>query len=400
MINKSFPDITKDVIDGLVAAKVGERRTLDYKETLNVGSDDEKREFLYDVSSFANAAGGDLVFGIKDQKDSTGKPTGFPEMAVGLPNLGNASAEIARLESLIISAIAPRIPGIQFQVIGGFEKGSVLHIRIPKSWVAPHMVTFKNATRFYSRNSTGKYNLDVQELRSAFVLSEGFRERLKRFRDSRVAAVIAGETPVPIKANGKVILHLVAASSLELSNRLNISASTASELQVLFKPPHVSGWNQRFNLDGLLTYSSYRDNYAQIFEVGAIEAVDTHPLDTNLRQAVEGQKLLIIPTTSFEREIISSTDQYLKVLQKLGVSPPVFVFVTFVGAKGYRVPVNNWELSAEIDRDTLFLPEVLIEDFNVDPNRSLKPIFDGLARAAGLFGSLNYDLDGARLERR
>jgi hypothetical protein len=38
---------------------IREGRQLEYKETLPGNSDEDKREFLSDVTSFANAAGGD-----------------------------------------------------------------------------------------------------------------------------------------------------------------------------------------------------------------------------------------------------------------------------------------------------------------------------------------------------
>ena len=109
MIPKSLDAIDKATIDALVAARVPERRTLDYKEKLPGTGDDEKREFLYDISSFANAAGGDLIFGVRDERGSDGNPTGVPESAPGLSRRDNLSADIARLENVIQSSIAPRI---------------------------------------------------------------------------------------------------------------------------------------------------------------------------------------------------------------------------------------------------------------------------------------------------
>jgi len=49
------------------------------------------------------------------------------------------------------------------------ERGHVLLIRVGKSWLAPHMVSYANRTRFFSRNSsTGKVQLDVQQIGAAF----------------------------------------------------------------------------------------------------------------------------------------------------------------------------------------------------------------------------------------
>lgn len=49
--------------------RVPESRTLEYKRDLPDPKDrDSKREFLGDVTSFANAQGGDIVYGIEAPK--------------------------------------------------------------------------------------------------------------------------------------------------------------------------------------------------------------------------------------------------------------------------------------------------------------------------------------------
>ncbi len=49
----------------LVADRVPEGRHLEYKETLPGDSERDKREFLADISAFANSAGGDLIYGVQ-----------------------------------------------------------------------------------------------------------------------------------------------------------------------------------------------------------------------------------------------------------------------------------------------------------------------------------------------
>jgi len=231
MIPKPVDEITRADIDALVTAKAAERRTLDYKELLPGGTDDEKKEFLYDVTSFANASGGDLVFGVADQRGTDGKPAGVPESAVGLA-MANVSVEIARLENMVQSSVAPRIiPPVQFHEVAAFPNGPVLIIRVPKSWAAPHMVTYKNATRFYSRNSTGKYPLDVYEIRSAFALLEALPDRLRTFRQGRLGSIVAGETPMPLPAGPKMILHVVLIAALASSANIDVRMAA---------PPHVT----------------------------------------------------------------------------------------------------------------------------------------------------------------
>jgi predicted HTH transcriptional regulator len=151
----------------LVAAKNPERKTLEYKAKLNINTGDEKAEFLADISSFANASGGDIIFGISDERDADDKATGIPSEVVGL-SIGNPDAELGRISQIVESGVQPRFP-FQAKVISIPDKGSVMLIRVQKSWDSPHMVTHSNRTRFYSRNGiVGKAQLDVRQIGAAF----------------------------------------------------------------------------------------------------------------------------------------------------------------------------------------------------------------------------------------
>lgn len=59
--DKPLDDVTEADLDALVVAGSPERRVRDYKAALPGGTDSERKEFLFDVSSFANAAGGHLI---------------------------------------------------------------------------------------------------------------------------------------------------------------------------------------------------------------------------------------------------------------------------------------------------------------------------------------------------
>ncbi|MCH8193239.1 MAG: FAD-dependent oxidoreductase, partial [Planctomycetes bacterium] len=114
---------------------------------------------------------GALGRGIDEQRDANGKPTGIPQSVGGLAGV-NADAEKLRLEQSVRQGIASRIPGLRLRTIDGAQDGPVLIIRVPRSWAAPHMVTYKNWSRFYTRTSAGKHQLDVGEIRAAVLLSE------------------------------------------------------------------------------------------------------------------------------------------------------------------------------------------------------------------------------------
>lgn len=60
----AFEAIAEADLLALISNAVSEGRTIDYKRELPGNSDGEKKEFLADVSSFANTSGGDLIFGL------------------------------------------------------------------------------------------------------------------------------------------------------------------------------------------------------------------------------------------------------------------------------------------------------------------------------------------------
>ena len=92
------------------------------------------------MSSLANAGAGDLLFGISEN------PNGEPDKISPLPSQ-QLDAQIKRLDTLIITGIHPRIPGIQTNRVTG-TGGSAVVLRISRSWVEPQRVTIKGDDKF------------------------------------------------------------------------------------------------------------------------------------------------------------------------------------------------------------------------------------------------------------
>jgi Putative DNA-binding domain len=396
LIQKRIDEIDKPTVDSLVTNSVSERRTLDYKELLPGAGDDDKREFLSDVASFANASGGDIVYGVADERDENGRATGIPRSAEGL-RVTNIGEHKARLESSARDAIAPRIQGIQFQIVNGFTKGPVLIMRIPKSWTGPHMVTFKNLSRFYSRNSTGKYQFDVAEIRAAFIESTSIGEKLRSFRAERLAKAIEGETAVPLGDGVKMLLHVVPLSSMSLGMVRDVTAE-ASKLTELLRPIQDSSYTGRYNLDGFFVQgmrqtASYPGmpsygSYVQVFRSGAIEAGEG--------SISSYDKML--PSLSIEKLILQATERFLDALKKMDTALPIFAMLTLIGVKGLQMAKGSllYYEPGIIDRDLISLPEIVIEDFDIDVARLLQPMFDAMWQASGIERSPNYDENGNR----
>jgi hypothetical protein len=388
MMQKAIDEIGKEDIENLIATRVGERRTLDYKSQLPAGGSDERREFLYDVASFANASGGDLIFGVADERDAAGKSTGFPASAEGVV-LPNPSETILRLENLVRDGIDPRIAGIQWRQIDGFPKGPVLLMRIPKSWAGPHMVIVGGASRFYSRNSAGKYPLDVREIRSAFLAQAETGDRIRRFIVERLSRAMQNEAAMPLQKS-ILLIHLIPVSALDPTNAADVSKKAGS-LQIDLQPISAGGWGARFNFDGVIVTGTPDNTYVQVFRSGIIEAAQG---DLFLQR--EG----FIPSVGLERSVFVAVARYLGAQKKLELPLPICLSVALAGVKGCRLAVDqmfafsNYLNPVPLDRDVLILPDIFIEDFSTNVVTALRPAFDALWQACGLQESANYNEKG------
>lgn len=378
--------IEESDLQALVDNRVPEGKAIEYKESLPLEDYESKREFLADVSSFANAAGGHLIYGIKEV-------SGEPVELCGLQNI-DADAEILRLENLIRDSIEPRIPGVSMRAVPLQTVGVAIIIRIPKSWALPHVVRFQNHWRFYSRNSAGKYPLDVSELRAAFALSETTSERIRNFRAERLSMIVAGETPVAVGEGPKIVLHIIPFDAFDPSAKFDVASLVRDSRDSRLKPIYTTDSDYRHNFDGFLTYELLPRppcSYLQIFRNGSIEAVEVH-----IMRKVEDKRYL---PSSYEVELLEALPRFLSIQKQLGVEPPLFVMLSLLGVSGYTMWLNRPGFPSRlydrynIDRDTLLLPENVVESFERDLAEVMRPIFNAVWNAAGLSRSMNYEYD-------
>lgn len=368
MINKPFDQISIPDLEQLIQNRVTESRTIEYKQDLPGKKDSDVKEFLADVSSFANSSGGDLIYGVETRG---GVPTKINGLSIDFDK------EILRMENIIRDGIEPRIKILLKQV------GAAILMRITRSWIAPHRIIFQKWDKFYGRNSNGKYSLDTMELRAAFNLSGTLIDKIRHFRTERIMAIYSEDFPVPFYKGAKIVLHLIPLAAFDPNSLVDVITLEAGKVH----PIYSGSYSCRINLEGYLAFSGGQNNqshgYTQIYRNGIIEAVDALLLD-------HPQKT--IPSIKYEEEIIDKTRSYLNVLNELGAAPPIIVFLTMVGVKGYRMGLQSYSgQDYPIDKDIVELPEVYIEDFSSSVSSSLKPLFDMVWNACGFQHSYNYD---------
>ena len=382
MIAKRFDKISLTDIELLIKNEVREGRTLEYKLDLPHEGESQKIPFLAEVSGFANTVGGDLLFGIEES-------AGIPTSIYGISS-DNIDQEILRLENAIRTGIEPRIAEVALKTIKTLENKYLLIVRVKKSWNSPHRVTFKDHSKFYGRNSAGKYPLDVTELRNAFTLSQEIFSRIRQFRKDRVYSVFSyEELPVVLAQGGRIALHIFPLSAF-MPEPLNIIPNLKDPSEL--RPFGAQGWNHKRNIDGVVTYSGNRgepsNTYCQLYRSGIIETIA-------VLEPWEGGKL-ILPSEWYEKEILQFVQSYLGVSSRIGIDPPIYVFISLLGMKEYRLGVgyDTFSRGDSLNKEIAILPEAVIEEISEDPKKVLRPVFDMIWNAFGYERSLNYDENG------
>ena len=385
--------VSESDLQRLVDDRIPESKNIEYKQTLQYATDDQKREFLSDLSAFANTDGGDLIYGIAEADGVAGQ-------LVGLNNLSPDDAA-GKIENLLRDFVQPRIVGARVRSILLSSGKHALVVRVPRSFSAPHMVNHCGVSRFCGRNSNGKYDLDVHELRLAFNAGEAYAERLRSFRLDRINRLVSGDAPAELSGTHLIVLHILPLDGVRRDGRLQTDELQKADQNYQLKPMNCSGWGPAFNFDGLLVKASDHEgkiaSYVQLFRKGFIEVVEARLLEP--RQQIEGgPKARIIPSIAWEQKILESFPNYIKALESIGITLPYSISLSHLDVRDFQMYVHSsyslFHEDAPINRDHLLTEEILIESFSEPPDVMLRPLFDQVWNACGRSGSINYNEEG------
>jgi len=386
MIHKPIEKIEKVDIDQLIISVIREGRAIEYKRDLSLSNADEKRKVLAAISSFANAGGGDVLYGVTAD-------AGVPKDAAGIPIADKDQLEL-QLTNLVRDGIEPRIIGIKTKIIDGFPNGHVVLIRVPRSWNGPHVVALGDLSKFYTRTGAGKHQMDWGEIRSAFAASAELPERINRFRMERLAKIVAGETlSWNLDGQGRLVIHLLPLASFTPGFQIEFSKATQQPNLLRPSAKGGGGLSYLFNIDGVIAYDgSGRGNekvsfsYAHLFRTGCMEIVE----------GLYGFGQLKISLEAVENTIVRELQRNFEILKNMNVPWPAVVAVSLVGVRG-AVPDMGFSFrppDEPVDRNELLLPDITLEDNTGDPNEYLRPVFNTLANAFGFRRSNRYDETG------
>jgi len=378
--NVALADIQRLIEDG-----VRESKTLEYKEALPSGSDEDKREFLADVSSFANTSGGVIVYGLSEARDKEGNKLGFPLPSIKGLEKFSADDDIRRLENILRSGLDPPINSLIFNSLE-VEGKTVLLLGIGRSLFAPHMVDHKNHTRFYSRANTSKQQMSIDELRRAFLELNSWEVEAQEFRAARIQALF-GDPLVADKllVEAPLITHIVPLGSRANKIDLKVLPDRVGHL-----PSYIHGFRFWFDIDGFVAHfpDPKLSHYLRFFRSGVVESYNCSFVGLNRA------KEKILDARGLEKDTFLLLQNILPILSENNISPPYGVFLTLDGIKGHRFTppqgIDERRQPPAITRDTFLVPGIILDGSS--PNEvAMKPAFDILWQGAGWVECPGYD---------
>lgn len=266
-------------------------------------------------------------------------------------------------------------------------------VSIPRSWHAPHRVSYKGSSKFYGRTSAGVYELSVDELRAKFSAAATAVDRARSFRAERLGLLSANEGVVPLASDGgRLVVHIF---PLATTGEAVVDLTKVEGVSGRLAPFDATGWSPEFNFDGFANIASGDPTrmYTQLFRDGAIEAA-------RIRVVATREGVVRIPARSIGDVIVRSIGRYIPVLEELGVPAPLLVMITAQGVRGAHLGYSEtqWYTDpAVIRRDELQLPPVVIGEYASPDHyvRALRPAFDALWNAGGLPSCTYFDAAGS-----
>ncbi len=387
------PDLLdSDNLSRLITGKIPENKNLEYKRDLDIKGDGETKEFLADISSFANSDGGLIICGVSEEKNENSQNTGIPDEIIGFSG-DTIDFEILRIEGLISSCIQPRINNLLIKRIE-IDSKILIAIIIPKNYGIPHMVTYKSTNKFYKRGNSGKNLVDVFELNQMFMQSHELQERANNFVSERTGTVIRKEFLPNIVTDKVSFIHIIPLSFQQNLVRLT-EADDYTAIMELFSPI-VHPFIHRHDFEGYILISSEGpDNtvksYFQTFRNGILEYYASDyfkPMDSDYDQFY----FLVYP---FERECIDMVSNAIEYYKRIGSYDPFLVSISLFGLGNVKIQTGSlFRLPETINRNLLRIPPILIKSHDSDIAKILKPAFDVIWQSSGIAASLSYNKAG------
>jgi hypothetical protein len=322
-LEKSPLDWQEEDLQELIDAQIEESARLEFKRQLNLKTVKEKKEVAKDVSAFANANGGVLIYGIAESGEE-----GKPMMASALTPISEPNLE-KRLEDILLSATSPRLD-VRIKTIQSVD-GYYIVVDIPQGYPKLCMVTLGGENRYYRRRNFQVQMMTQEEIKEAYLrMGEASQEVLAKCRSTRLDpkvndAVLAQIVAVPIFGHDLLIdppRHGVG-SFRKLPSEQKRRYSIPSE--------HLAPGSVGFEY---IRSSSSADYKAlRLLESGHLEWIDSYQSSRK-----------IVPSTGLLYDLHDALLYFASVYQTVGYFGSVQLCYRLMGLKGSKLGTGISEL--------------------------------------------------------
>lgn len=354
MLDKPLDQISLIDLQSLVVNRVSESRSIEFKRELPAQDGDLIREFIADVSSFANASGGDIIYGIDEIDGCAAEVCGVISR--------DPDADVLRLEQSIRSNVEPKLIGVKFHVLRVDAGIIALIIRIPAGLMPPHRVTYRNSGKFFSRNSRGKFEMDVHELRHAFTQSAQGPNFFRSLHQQAIRRAMGEDMPFGVDFEPTAVISTIPLSLFRESPDLPIN----SDIAVV--PFRTTAYSSMDMIEGVLIHTPVKTDtqtvrsYALTHRVGMTDFVFTF----GRREGSGNDRRWHAWPKVFEAGLATAVRATIARLGPFDVIGPWAVLASVFNVEGHVVPLGHWDQSAPAYRKQALLGEIRFDEYRDD----------------------------------
>ena len=398
--------LTEEDLRSLIDREVSEGPYLDYKVEEDFKR--KRKEVAKDVAACANAYGGYLIYGVKEEG-------GLPKELVGM-NITNPDEAVSSIERSLRDLTEPPIE-VHIQPVRLESGRYVIVVEVPRSLNAPHMAD----GRFYRRSGRSSARMNYVDVRRAFAEKGNVIRKMRERLRQRIADLESGYGPVRWSPWAGAFLYVASIPAFDAG------------LQRIFGPqdrervPRLSLFYDarptNFCADGLLASLGNGEpfvDFALLTPEGEL-LHGTGPLDKTDLCAPGGEESPRLSAHEVQTMVIELMSKGLSRLGLLGFDPPYYAALVLVRARDYLLIAEGSPEHMEVNTERpirhpflLFDQLLLEEDARIvsrplpqydranqervwrERAARLQPILDRLYQAAGAeYSRIAHALDDA-----
>ena len=334
-----------------------ENEYIDYKGVFMIlqrsGKDreEEKAEFRSDVCAFANANGGYLIFGVKE--DGKGVPLEFTGVSINNDNTDRFELDIRNW----LQPISPRIPYYRLSFIK-LDAGKYIVIMLVKNDSFAPYIHLENEKdyRIYKRIGNSKATIAYSELKNMFMQSFALEKEIERLRKERIDYYLAQRS----NTNRFLLLQIIPDTFADTSYNQLMFALERKGMRLSEVFDGLFCGLQSFPMVEGIRFPCVDGNQeGRLYNNGIAEAY--YPLDGRIVPHSNGGEILC--RNDVWDSISFIVNNYSRILSTVLSTERVYICITIVGCKSVCTDDSFTRLHLPtIDREHLMISPMVFEN--------------------------------------